>query len=80
MFNRISKRRQGSVKGARLASPYSTRRDGLIDCSLYPSIQNSLVPGSIDLLCLPEMIFTGKEKKNHNCPFSAPPALALAPS
>jgi hypothetical protein len=29
------------------------------------SIQNSLVPGSIDLLCLPEMIFTGKEKQQN---------------
>ncbi len=42
-------------------SPYSTHRNGLIDCALYLII-NSLVPGSIDLLCLPEMIFTGKEK------------------
>jgi len=29
----------------------------------------SLAPGSIDLLCLPEMIFTGKELSLHS-PFS----------
>jgi hypothetical protein len=63
MFSRISKRREIIVKGAHLASLYSTRRDVvLIDCSFY-LFKNSLVPGSIDLLCLPEMIFTGKENK-----------------
>lgn len=59
MFSRILKRRGRSVKGARLELPYSARRNVLIDCSLH-LFKNSLVPGSIDLLCLPEMIFTGK--------------------